>query len=195
MNTDNLAFVVFFVLLIAIIAVAIRGNLFHDAGDMAKAVQIGKHNIDYQFFPDRSKPLILATKELGLRQFYPDFFKKFTRDDWQEFWDIIYGVHPLIEFENEKLAAADRNYFVGEIQVVLADRYPDGFAHFDAEAWKTFWKQIQDINPGVPPNLLGGDFKQKEREDQRLERKIRRDTARVQETIEDVGAIDAIKEK
>ena len=104
-------------------------------------------------------------------------------------------MHPLIEFENEKLAAGNRDYFIAEIQVVLAHRYPEGFAHFDAEAWKTFWKQIYDINPGVSPNLLGQDFKQKERDDQRLQRKIEKDTARVSGTVQRVGTIDELKEK
>lgn len=192
---ENLAFIVFGVLLVAMVAVSIRENLFRDAEDMSKALQIGKHNIDYQLFPNRSKPLILMTKELGLRQFYPDFFENFDRDDWQEFWDVIYGVHPLIEFENEKLPSANRSYSIREVQVVLAERYPEGFASFNEEAWNTFWKQIKDINPGIPPYLLNQDQKQKEREDRILQRKIQKDNARVSRTIQDAGLIDTLKKE
>lgn len=193
MKTDSLALIVFCVLFIAIVVVALRENLFHDINDMSKAVAVGKHNIDYQFFPARRKPLILSTKEMTLRQFHPDFFKKFDKNEWREFWDIIYGQHPLIEFKSEKLERADRSLYLQEIQAVLIDRYPEGFVNFSQEMWSQFWMQIFDITPGVPANLLQEDNKQKELAERRLKRIMERDDARVSEGIQKAAEIDELK--
>ena len=190
MKIDNLGFIVLAVSMIAILVTAVRHNLFRDIDDMSKTLQISGHNIQYQLFPDRSKPLISADKEMGLRQIYPQFFNNFTKEDWLEFWDIIYGTHPLIEFKNERLPMAERNLYINEIQDTLVSRYPRGFSGLDQENWRMFWKQIFSVSPGMQA-LLEED-KQKERSDRRLDRKMQKDTGEISTTIK--GVKDEIEE-
>ena len=112
----------------------------------------------------------------------------FKRDDWQEFWDIIYGIHPLIEFENKRLPMADRNLSIAEIQKVLIKRYPESFSGFTIEQWSLFWKEIKGII-GHKMQLTGQDEwlqKQKARSDRRLERKMKQDDERISSTVQSV---------
>lgn len=184
MGSDNLSFILFALCILAILGVAIRQNLFRDMQDMARMVKIGRHNIEYRISPDRKKPLILADREIGLRLVYPEFFDKFDKQDWQEFWDIIYGVHPLIGFEDEKFTPAERNYYVAEIQKILVKRYPEGFSHFDQERWMVFWKQIFSVSPGIEYSFE--EEEQRQRSDRILQRKLKKDDVEISSTIKDV---------
>ena len=182
---DNLGVIVFGISALAILVVAIRQNLFQDANDMVTALKIGKHNVEYQISPDRRKPLVIMDKEFGLRQLHPTFFNNFDREDWQEFWDIIYGIHPLIGFKDEKIPAADRNYSIPEIQRALIQRYPEAFSLFQGEQWKIFWKEVFGIIdykiqvPGLDDRIE----RQKDKSDRRLDKKIKRDDQEISATI------------
>lgn len=185
---ENLAFIIFGVSIIAVLVVAARGNLFQDIDDMITSLKIGGHNFGYQLSPDRRMPLVVVDKEFGLRQLLPGFFNKFSRDDWQEFWDVIYGIHPLIDFENKMLGSAGRNYSILEIQRVLVKRYPEAFSGFSVEQWKMFWKEIKGIYD-YKLQISGGDEwlqKQRERANRKLDRKIKRDDEKISRTIESV---------
>jgi hypothetical protein len=182
---DNLGFIVFGVSIITILVVATRQNLFQDVNDMITALKIGGHNIEYQLSPDRRKPLVIMDKEFGLSQLHPQFFNRFSKEDWREFWDIIYGIHPLIGFENEKLPAAERNYGIAEIQQVLIKRYPEAFSGFGEEQWKVFWKEIFGITDYKIQGSGEDEWmrKQKDRSDRRLQRKMNTDERKISTTI------------
>ena len=159
---DNVGFIIFGISIVAILVVAIRDNLFHNIDDMVTSLKIGKHNVEYQLSPDRRMPFVIIDKEFGLRQLHPAFFNSLSKDGWQEFWDIIYGTHPLINFENKMLSPAKRNYSVAEIQKVLIKRYPEAFSDFTVEQWKSFWKEIQRLRKEKGVAKLGtyGEFRQ-----------------------------------
>jgi len=182
---DNLSVIVLGISAVAILVVAIRQNLFQDANDMVRALKIGRHNVEYQFSPDRRKPMVIMDKEFGLRQLHPAFFNNLDREDWQEFWDIIYGIHPLISFKDEKFPAAERNYSIAELQRVLTRRYPEAFSAFQGEQWKMFWKEVFGIIdykiqvPGFDDMVE----KQKDKSDRRLDKKIKRDDDAISATI------------
>jgi hypothetical protein len=185
---DNTGILVLGVGLVVILVVAIRENLFQDINDMVTTMKIGRHNIEYQLSPDRRKPLVISDKEISLKQIYPAFFNNFTRDDWDDFWDIIYGVHPLINFNNEKLSPAQRNLSVNEIQDVLIKRYPEVFSQFQAENWKIFWKEIFgiiDYKLQLPSQDEWVE-KQRDKSDRRLEKKIKIEDQRISQTVDKV---------
>jgi hypothetical protein len=182
---DNLGFIVFGICIIAVLVVAIRQNLFQDIDDMITSLKIGGHNVEYHLSPDRRMPLVIVDKEFGLRQLHPAFFNSLNKEEWQEFWDIIYGIHPLIRFENEKLAPAKRNYSIKEIQEVLIKRYPEAFSAFGADQWKLFWKEILGI-VDYKLQISGEDEwmqKQRDRADRRLERKVKFDDEKISATV------------
>ncbi len=185
---DNTGILVLGVGIVVILVVAIRQNLFQDINDMVATMKIGRHNVEYQLSPDRRKPLIVSDKEVSLKQLYPTFFNNFTRDDWNEFWDIIYGIHPLINFNNEKLSPAQRNYSISEIEQVIKKRYPEAFSQFNEENWKIFWKEIFGIMD-YKLQFLGQDEqsqKQKDKSDSKLERKIQIEEQKISGTIRKV---------
>jgi hypothetical protein len=185
---DNTGILVLGISVVAILVVAIRQNLLQDANDMVTMMKIGTHNAGYQLTPDRRKPIIISDKEVSLKQLYPSFFNNFTRDDWDEFWDILYGVHPLIKFSNDKLPAANRNLSVAEVQQVLIKRYPEAFTQFKEENWKTFWKEIMGILD-YKLQLPSQDEwvqRQKDRSDARLDKKIQADGEKISATVEKV---------
>lgn len=188
MRQDNVGFIVFGISFVIVLVVAIRHNIFQDADDMLTSLKIGAHNIEYRLSPDRRMPLLLVDKEFGLRQIHPAFFNKLSKEEWQEFWDIIYGIHPLIEFENLRLPMADRNYSIAEIQKVLLKRFPEAFSEFSIEQWKLFWKEIKGII-GHKMQLTGEDEwlqKQRDRSNRRLDRKIKQDDGRISSTVQSV---------
>ncbi|MDD5005158.1 MAG: hypothetical protein PHS93_01480 [Candidatus Omnitrophica bacterium] len=183
---DNIGIFVLGISVVVILTVAVRQNLFRDVNDMITTLKIGRHNVEYQLAPDRRKPIVLTDKEMGLKQLHPSFFGSFNREDWQEFWDIIYGVHPLIKFSNEKLAGAGRNYSIAEIQEVLVRRYPEGFSGFNAEQWKIFWKEIFgiiDYKIQIPSQDEWVE-KQRDKSDRRLDKKIKQDDEKISATIQ-----------
>lgn len=185
---DNLGFIVFGISIVAVLVVAVRHNLFQDINDMMTSIKIGAHNIEYNLAPDRRMPLLVIDKEFGLRQLHPAFFNRLSREEWQEFWDIIYGIHPLINFENKKLPAAERNYSIAEIQKVLLKRFPEGFSGFSIEQWKTFWKEIKGVTD-YKMQITGGDEwmeKQRARADRKLEQKVKQDNEQISTTIQGV---------
>jgi len=189
MKSDNLGFIVFTASIVLILVVAIRHNLFRDIRDMDKTVQIGLRNIDYQFFPNRPRPITYSAKEVALKQFHPSFFNNLSRDGWAEFWDIIYGAHPLIGFKNEKLVSAERNFYISEIQGVLVQRYPEAFSGFAEGDWRAFWKTVY----GIPySEMVGTDATDRwnrfreDRSERRLDKKIKKDNAVITDEIKDV---------
>ncbi|MFC1708786.1 hypothetical protein ACFL2J_01825 [Candidatus Omnitrophota bacterium] len=188
MKQDSLVFIIFGFSIIAVLVVAVRGNLFQDVDDMVSSLKIGAHNFEYQLIPDRGMPLLVVNKEYGLRQLYPAFFNRLSKADWQEFWDIIYGIHPLINFENKMLAPADRNLSIVEIKSVLVKRYPEIFSGFSAEHWKLFWKEIKGVTDYSIKGAGGDEWskKQKARSDRRLDQKVKQDKERISSTIQDV---------
>ncbi|MFH1622031.1 MAG: hypothetical protein ABIA97_02780 [Candidatus Omnitrophota bacterium] len=185
---DNVGFIVFGISIVVILVVAIRHNLFQDIDDMVTSLKIGKHNVEYQLSPDRRMPFVIIDKEFGLRQLHPYFFNTLNKDDWQEFWDIIYGIHPLIDFENKMLSPAKRNYSAAEIQKALVKRYPEAFSNFSVEQWNLFWKEVHGIID-YKLQISGEDEwlqKQKARADRKLDRKIKREDEKISTTIDSV---------
>jgi len=184
MKDESSFFVVLAICVLVVVLVAIRQNIFHDISDMSRSAAVAGHNFDYQLMPDRHNSLGLTNAELGLRQVYPDFFNKFDRANWQDFWDIVYGTHPLIGFKNEKIPSAERNFSVDEVQQALVRRYPELFSRFSSENWKIFWKQVFNISPGI--QALFEEGKQKDRSDARLEKMINQDNKKISNTVHQV---------
>jgi len=189
-----LFFIVVAIFLVLIIAV--RKNIFRDILEMYKVAQITSHNIEYQFFPDREKPIVYLEREFALRNSYPYFFNTFSDEDWHKFWNIIYGVHSGISFKNKKFPKALRNYYIKEIEEELILHYPEFFKNFNKDNWSDFWgiifgikRQIEtemddtiiDLEKGPSVKVPKATI-QKEK----IERKISEDNKNIDETVETV---------
>jgi hypothetical protein len=117
-------------------------TLRRDWSDFVGAVDVGFSNLSYRFWPERRPPITLAERQIALVAYMPEPFEKFTADDWNDFWSLIYGVYPLDDTGNDRLPKRVRNLDAEEVKQELVVRYPFPFQHFQEEHWKYFWQIV-----------------------------------------------------
>lgn len=99
----------------------------------------------YNFFYEsgsgltRRRPIIFIEREIELKLYIGEPFRDFTKKDWDEFWNIIYGVFPKDAPEKEGLPRKVRQLTEDEIASELMSRYPQPFAYFNESNWKIFF--------------------------------------------------------
>jgi hypothetical protein len=130
-------------------------------------------------------------REMTLQVFYPDFFNRFNQNDWRKFWDIIYGTKSLIDFRNQNLPEAQRNFYIQEAQHELSLQYPGFFTNFNQQQWEEFWQVIFAIKRVPVPemdDMTQGSTRipKSTRMKHRLDSKIKEDTKRIDETVSGV---------
>lgn len=116
-----------------------KGNLKEDWRDFTKAIAIHIDNLSYSVNPERAKSVTAIEKEESLKSFVGDPFIHFSRQDWIEFWNILYGVYPLDYPENKRLPPMVRQFTALEMEDKLRALYPRPFAYFKDEHWRQFW--------------------------------------------------------
>jgi len=190
---ERIGFIVISACLLLVLIVGIRKNIFRDINEMKRVTKVSMHNIDYQLSPDRSRPLIPMEREMTLQIFFPGLFNRFDRNDWKKFWYIIFGTHPSIDFNNERLPEAQRNFYIKEAQEELIIQYPAFLNNFTKENWNEFWQVVFGIKkvPDMEMSFDGLDKSarsnsRKAKREERLERKMKKDTENIDETVNEV---------
>lgn len=89
--------------------------------------------------PKRRSPISLLKKETELKLYVGEPFRSFSRQQWQEFWHIIYAAFPKEPPEREGLPKRMRQLTLDEIAFKLMSLYPQPFAYFKEEHWKLFF--------------------------------------------------------
>lgn len=89
--------------------------------------------------PKRKPPLSLLTKETELRLYIGEPFKSFSQNDWDKFWNLIYGVFPKEHPERQGLPKKLRQLTQDEIIYELSSSYPQQFANFRQQHWEIFF--------------------------------------------------------
>lgn len=87
----------------------------------------------------RHRPFSLLEKETELKLYIGEPFKSFTREDFNEFWHLIYGTFPKDIPDREGLPRKTRQLTSDEIAFELMSLYPQPFAYFKSEHWQTFF--------------------------------------------------------
>lgn len=116
-----------------------KGNLKEDWKDFADAIAIHIDNLKYTLNPERAKSITTIEKEESLKSFVGDPFIHFSRQDWDEFWNVLYGVFPLEYPENKRLPPFVRQFTYSEMESKLRELYSKPFAYFQDEHWRQFW--------------------------------------------------------
>ncbi len=102
-------------------------------------IRVKKHNISTEFAAqERMKPLDAVHKETKLRSFLPDVFGEFTREDWKEFWALLY--EPIEEEQGSLKVKRFRSK--EEIEDELMYNYSTPFSYFQKRQWDYFWSII-----------------------------------------------------
>ena len=119
-----------------------RDNLKDDLGDIVDSAGILIHNFQYGLSPERSKPNTAIDKEESLKSFVGEPFTTFRRPDWDEFWNILYGIFPVDYSENERLPVKVRQLNYSEMEAKLKEAYPAPFTYFQDQHWQQFWQIV-----------------------------------------------------
>lgn len=94
-------------------------------------------NILYNLGSSRTPPLSTVDLEENLKLYVRNPFISFTRDDWEEFWDLLYAKVP----EDESGWPTRKSQFNREeAQIALADYYGEPFSRFTDSQWSVFWR-------------------------------------------------------
>lgn len=88
--------------------------------------------------PKRHRPLSLMERETELKLYIGEPFRDFTQNDWNEFWNLIYGAFPK-EAPKKGLPKKMRQLTPDEIAFELMSRYPSPFAYFKESHWQIFF--------------------------------------------------------
>ena len=97
-----------------------------------------KHNLSFDFSPQRKRPLSFSEQESRLADFLPQVFGGFSLAQWEEFWNYIY--QPLEVTEGKLKTKRYRTQ--EEIQDQLKELYPNPFSYFQAQHWSYFWEIV-----------------------------------------------------
>lgn len=89
--------------------------------------------------PERKRPLSFLKRQVDLQMFIGEPFKSFSEEDWNEFWNIVYGGFAMDE-AGAGLPRRMRQMSKEEIENALTERYPQPFAYFDERVWKQFFE-------------------------------------------------------
>ncbi len=118
----------------------VKSRLGYFFGTLTNKAQIIKHNIEQDVNPQRKPPLSFSIKEEKLKYFAPQVFGEFGREEWSQFWLLIYGHKKVGDGMIKQKAYRDTE----EIKESLMYKYPDPFAKpfFEDRHWDYFWSII-----------------------------------------------------
>jgi len=85
------------------------------------------------------RPLTTIELEANLKVNLPVPFKKFNEEDWEWFWDLLYGEYPV---DSSGWPKKMRQLSKQEIQDILVDYYAQPFGFFQQKQWGIFWQYI-----------------------------------------------------
>ena len=90
----------------------------------------------------RHPPATFAEKETELKLYVGDPFRDFDRDEWNEFWELVYGMYPKGDPGREGLPKKMRQLTEDELSSELMRRYPYPFTYFRDNHWKLFFELL-----------------------------------------------------
>jgi hypothetical protein len=91
----------------------------------------------------RRKPISTALEESNLEVAFGEPFSNFSLEEWDDFWEVIYGLYPKGEPEKPGLPRRLRQLTTGEIISELIARYPQIFRYFRESDWEAFFSAIE----------------------------------------------------
>ena len=121
-----------------------RDRAFADYQHISQKARINVENFLYNVkedaSPTRKRSDSTMQQEDKLKLFMPDIFQNYSKQDWDDFWKLIYGRRPV----GNSWIKQRRYRSVREIQKALAYRYPEPFGYFQGQHWQYFWSIIAE---------------------------------------------------
>jgi hypothetical protein len=117
----------------------LRANFDSDWQDLLAQLRITKENTRELFFPSRKPPTSFLVVEESLKQALPQVFLTFSLEQWNTFWDLIYGVYETDDLGINYRPKRKRQLNIDEIQDILSQEFSEIFPRFNEQMWKDFW--------------------------------------------------------
>lgn len=121
--------------------VSIHKNIKIDIMDFFDGIKINAGNAEREIFPERKRPFSLVRQETELKLLLPNPFVNFSRQEWEEFWNLIYGLYGYDVPENPRLPYIQRQLNLQELEGLLKTKY-EIFKQFQGQHWEEFWKIV-----------------------------------------------------
>ena len=100
-------------------------------------------NLSEILAPPRRHPLSTLELEENLKLNLAVPFAKFTEDDWNWFWHLLYGRHVA---DLQGWPRRKRQLTKEEIENALVNYYYRPFGNFDQRKWQIFWRNtLKDL--------------------------------------------------
>lgn len=119
----------------------VRRNMRTDVSDFFNACKINFGNMEREFFPQRRRPFSLVRQETELKLLLPDPFVDLSAEEWQGFWELVYGNIGTEITENPRMPIIRRQFTLPELEEQLLSRYPV-FKRFQPQHWQEFWSIV-----------------------------------------------------
>lgn len=129
-------------IILVFVLYAARENLRYDWDDLVESARIVMDNLVYSMNPERAKGITSLEKEENLKSYVGEPFKSFRSSDWQEFWNVIYGIYPIDYSDNRRLPPRMKQLGYPEMEARLKELYPTPFGYFKEEHWQQFWPVV-----------------------------------------------------
>ena len=129
-------------IMLAFTIYVMRDNLRKDCDDLIETFDIILNNFSSRFNLERSRPINPIDKEENLKMLLGRPFIHFKRADWEEFWEILYGVFPVDYSDNQRLPPRSRQLTYSEMEERLKRLYSTPFDYFQDEHWQQFWQTV-----------------------------------------------------
>ncbi len=97
------------------------------------------NNVRESVSPQRRHPLTTLELEESLKVSLPVPFVKFNQEDWDWFWQLMYGRFTI---DSSGWPKRKGQLTKQEIQDSLAYCYPRPFGNFRQKQWNIFWQQV-----------------------------------------------------
>jgi hypothetical protein len=99
------------------------------------------HNPKISRLPRPAQPV---SQEIRLASSFGEPFVSFQPAEWEEFWEIVYGLYPVGEPEEPGLPNTMRQLSQEELKVELEEKYEMPFVNFKKKHWEAFFSLVFD---------------------------------------------------
>ena len=107
--------------------------------DLKDKTAIFFDNLREDISPQRRHPLTTIELEESLKVSLPVPFAEFNQEDWNWFWELLYGRFTV---DSNGWPKRKRQSTRQEIQNILIDYYYRPFSSFRQRQWDIFWQRI-----------------------------------------------------
>lgn len=102
-------------------------------------INLSRKNMEVEMNPQRKRPRNLYARQDRLMMTFGEPFRNFSKKEWEEFWDVVFGVVVETGPQGENIK---RQRTHDEVESYLRYNYSRWTANYTADHWREFWNII-----------------------------------------------------